>query len=172
MFLNRTFSLNNLHLHSEVFSIYFNGSRFFRDFTCTVRNYSHLLLNSKTKQLCRSFHLKPKFLLHTLSMVRTLSHNCLFTSNSHPWYRHPSGNYLIVSAGNVIVEKVYIEEGTSKMLFFFECFLYIEMLCTDSYAVFYETVRFDHHMRKRASQIEGNQCTRRLFLKKVYTMKL
>ena len=65
---------------------------------------------------------------------------------------------MIGSAGNVKVEKMYIEEGTSQMKIFFECFLCTEIMCTESYVVFYDIVRFDHHIRKRA-RIELNHCT-------------
>ena len=62
-------------------------------------------------------------------------------------------------AESVIVEPNYIDAVMSHMKNCLECFLCIELLCTELYCVVNDTVRFDFRMRKRARQTKVSHCT-------------
>ena len=65
---------------------------------------------------------------------------------------------MIGSAGDVTVEKMYIEEATSQIKIVFKNFLMQTTLCMSSSVVVYDIVRFDHHVTKCVDLIEVNQC--------------
>jgi len=81
----------------------------------------------------------------------------LWTTENIRSGRQPTDSYIIGSAGNVIVEKMYIEEGTLQMKIFSECSQYYTVTPLRMFSVvFYDTVRFNHYIRKRVEVDWGN----------------